>query len=280
MAPMGFVGVGNMGAAMAARAVSVGREVVAFDPSPAACARMRDVGVKTLATAAAVAAECDVVSIVVNTGAQFREAMLGSGGILAGAQRGLIVAVHSTIHVTTLEEVAATAADRGVTVCDAAVTGGPDAAVRGELAIMVGGNAEAVGKLMPDLSTYGSVVVRIGDLGAGMAAKISLMVISLGKVAAAYEGLLLARSAGVDLSEFVRIVGHSEKQSGLHEFFLRERANLFADPAALLGPIGVHEAPKSRKDLDAAIELGRRCGIELPVTSTAHDAMDSTWGVN
>ena len=78
----------------------------------------------------------------------------------------------------------------------------------------------ALETLRPSLSSYASLVVRVGDLGAGMAAKIALMVVSFGKLAAAHEGMQLAHAAGVDLAEFARIVAQSETQSGLHDFFL------------------------------------------------------------
>ena len=130
-------------------------------------------------------------------------------------------------------------------------------------------------------SDYASLVIRMGDLGAGMAAKIALMVISFGKLAATYEGLLLARGAGVELSEFARVVAHSETQSGLHSFFLHERARRFADDySGPLRDIGRHESPKSQKDLHAAIELAGRVGVTLPLTSVAHDEMPATWGLD
>jgi 3-hydroxyisobutyrate dehydrogenase-like beta-hydroxyacid dehydrogenase len=202
----------------------------------------------------------------------------GPDGLLAGAAPGAAVAVHSTIHVTTLEELAGVAAPHGVTVVDAAVTGGPDSARRGELAIMLGGPEDVVSRLRGPLSRYGSLVIRVGDLGAGMAAKIALMVVSFGKLAAAYEGLLLARASGVDLADFATIVRHSEARSGLHDFFIGERGRWF-DGAGPLATIGPHESPKSQKDLDAALELARRHGVDLPLAALVHDEMPAVWGI-
>jgi 3-hydroxyisobutyrate dehydrogenase-like beta-hydroxyacid dehydrogenase len=168
-----------------------------------------------------------------------------------------------------------------VIVVDAAVTGGPDAAARGELVVMIGGDSATFERLRPALSSYASLIVRVGDLGAGMAAKIALMVISFGKLAAAYEGIHLARAAGVDPAEFVRIVEQSERQSGLHDFFLRERAQRFADDYdGPLREIARHESPKSQKDLHAAIELADRLGVTVPFTRLAHDQMPAVWGLD
>jgi 3-hydroxyisobutyrate dehydrogenase len=279
--PIGFVGVGNMGSAMARRTLQVGAGVVAYDANDDARQRLADTGATMVDSPAAVARQCRVVSVVVNTDQQVRDALSGENGITAGAAPGTIVAIHSTIHVDTLEHVAAAAATQSVTVVDAAVTGGPDAAARGELVVMIGASAMTYETLRPWLASYASLIVRVGDLGAGMSAKIALMVISFGKLAAAYEGMHLARTAGVDLNEFARIVEQSERESGLHEFFLRERTSSFADDyQGPLREIARHETPKSQKDLHAAIELAERLGLALPITALAHDEMPSVWGLD
>jgi len=279
--PIGFVGVGNMGSAMALRTLREGGAVVAYDTIDTARKGLADGGATIVDSAAAVAAQCRIVSVVVNTDQQVREALAGSDGIIAGAAKGTIVAIHSTIHVETLEQMAAAAATQSVIVVDAAVTGGPDAAARGELVVMIGGDPATFETLRPALANYASLIVRVGHLGAGMAAKIALMVISFGKLAAAYEGMNLAQAAGVDLAEFVRIVAQSESQSGLHDFFLRERTQRFAhDYQGPLRDIARHESPKSQKDLHAAIELAARFGVALPLTSLAHDEMPAVWGLD
>ena len=279
--PIGFVGVGNMGSAMARRVLGQRGGVVVFDPSATARQRLADAGATIVESAAAVAERCRIISVVVNTDDQVRQALLGPGGVIAGAVGPTIVAIHSTIHLDTLEAVAGEGVARSVTVVDAAVTGGPDAAARGELVVMLGGDPASLELLRPALSSYASLVVRVGGLGAGMAAKIALMVVSFGKLAVAHEGMRLAHAAGVDMGEFARIVAQSETQSGLHDFFLRERTERFdANYAGPLREIARHESPKSQKDLHAAIELAERLGVSLPLTYLAHDQMPAVWGLD
>jgi len=276
---IGFVGVGNMGGAMAARVLATGGGVIACDRSPDACARLEADGAIILETPAAVAERCRVVSVVVNTDDQVREAMLGPDGVLTSAPRGTIVAIHSTIHLDTLEAVAAAAAERSVGVVDAAVTGGVEAALRGELAVLLGGDSASTDAVGPALAPYASLVLRAGELGAGMAAKIALMVVSLGKLAAVYEGLLLAQTAGVDVEELARVIEHSEAQSGITPYFLHARARAFASGDDGLERVGRHEEPKAEKDLHAALELAERLGLALPLTRVAHDEMPAAWDV-
>jgi 3-hydroxyisobutyrate dehydrogenase-like beta-hydroxyacid dehydrogenase len=278
--PIGFIGVGNMGGAMAERVLSQGGAVVAFDASPKASERLAAAGAELVESAAAVARRCKVISVVVNYDADVLAVMDGPQGLLAGAAEGTTVAIHSTIHLGTLETVAANARRQSITVVDAAVTGGIEAAARGELAILLGGPDDIVERLRPALESYASMIIRCGDMGAGMAAKLALMVISFGKLAATYEGLALASAAGVDTIELAKAVGHSETQSGIHEFFLSQRAQLFASGSnELLAEIARHEAPKSQKDLHAALEVAARHRLDLPLTAVAHDQMPLVWGM-
>jgi 3-hydroxyisobutyrate dehydrogenase len=279
---VGFVGIGQMGGAMAVRTAQCGISVVAFDVDPAALAGVTRAGAEAAASAADVASRSEVLSVVVNTDAQLEEAMSSPDGILAGGHPGLVVAIHSTVHISTLEHVAGLARRLDVTVIDAAVTGGPEAAARGQLAVMVGADTATFERVRPTFETYGSLILRMGELGAGLAAKVALNLISFDKLAAAYEGLVLAQAAGVDRSSFVKIVQHSEAQSGLHDFYLNRPGTVFdesSDENRKLLAIGRRESPKSQKDLSAALELASRVGVALPVTAVAYDRMPAVWGV-
>jgi 3-hydroxyisobutyrate dehydrogenase len=243
--------------------------------------RLANAGAIVVDSPAEVAARCSVVSVVVNTDDHVTEAMLAPDGILAGASAGTLVAVHSTIHLETRERMAARAAEDSVAVLDAAVTGGVDAAARGELAVLLGGDPAAVEMITPALAHYASMIVRAGDLCAGMAAKLAIMVASFDKLAATYEGLLLARRAGVDVTELANVIAHSEAQSGIHTFFLHARAGTIADTNDhSLAEVARHEAPKSQKDLHAALVLADAHGLDLPVTRAAHDEMPEVWNAD
>ena len=280
IAPIGFVGVGNMGGAMALRVLAQGGAVVAFDLSPDARRRLASAGATVVDSPSAVAQQCDVISVVVNYDADVVAALLGPEGVLAGAAADTVVAIHSTVHLETLERVAREASTRSVAVVDATVTGGVDAAARGELAVLLGGDRDAVDRVRVAIAPYASVVMHAGGLGAGMAAKLSLMVVSFGKMAATYEGLRLAHAAGVDVNELAGVIAHSEQQSGIHDFFLRTRARTIGDEDDdSFAPIARHESPKSQKDLHAALELAHRLGLPLPVTTASHDAMPAVWGI-
>jgi 3-hydroxyisobutyrate dehydrogenase-like beta-hydroxyacid dehydrogenase len=282
ISPVGFVGVGQMGGAMAVRTAEQGIPVIVFDVDPAASSRVAEAGADVASSAAGVAARSAVVSVVVNTDDQLVAVFSSPDGVLGGASPGLVVAVHSTVHTSTLQEVAELARSRDVTVIDAAVTGGQHAAMRGELAVMVGGDADAFRRVEPAFEAYASLIVRMGDVGAGLAAKIALNLISFVKLAAAYEGLTLAQAAGVDRPSFISILRHSEAHAGLHDFYLDRPGTTFDDSTEegrQLLALARRESPKSQKDLSAALELASRVGIEIPVTGVAYGEMPAVWGV-
>ncbi|MCB0996181.1 MAG: NAD(P)-dependent oxidoreductase [Acidimicrobiales bacterium] len=277
---LGFVGVGNMGGAMALRARERGVALTVFDLAPAAQERLTAAGATVVASPAEVARRSSVVSVVVNYDQDVIDAVLGTDGVLDGASPGLVIAIHSTIHLETLERVIGACSERGVTVVDAAVTGGVEAAQRGELAVLLGGSDDAVARVRSAIGSYASVVLHAGASGAGLSAKLAVNLIGFAKMAAAHEGLALAHAAGVDVVALAEVLAHAERQSGQHEFYLAARSQAFARGGdANLEAIGRHESPKSQKDLHAALELGRRVGVELPVAAVIHDLMPEVWAV-
>lgn len=268
-----------MGGAMATRALSQGSEVVAFDISPAACERLAAAGAVITTSSAEVARRAPVVSVVVKYDDEVIAATLNDRGVFAGAQAGTIVVIHSTVHLSTLEHVAQAGAARGVKVVDAAVTGGAEAASRGELAVMIGGDRGTESAVRDAVEPYASLVMHAGPLGAGMTAKLAVNLVGYVKMAAAYEGLALAKAAGVDVEELSRVIAHSERQSGLHEFFLAARARSLSVGDVLLEDIARRESPTSQKDLHAALELAKQIGVSVPLAAISHDDMPRVWGL-
>ena len=118
------------------------------------------------------AAQSDVVGICVTDGAAVREVTLGPAGVLAGMATGSVLALHSTIGTEDCVEIAEAAAERGVEVIDAPVSGGGAVAAAGRLTVYVGGSDAAVARARPVLETYGNPVLHLGALGAGLRTKL------------------------------------------------------------------------------------------------------------
>ncbi|MFZ2548040.1 MAG: NAD(P)-binding domain-containing protein, partial [Candidatus Microthrix subdominans] len=141
---LGFIGLGQIGAPMAKRWCDQPGGLSVFDVVDAATAPFAAAGAHVAISPAGVAERATVISLMVRDDAQVRSVVSGSDGILATASAGTVVIIHSTVEADTPAEIAALCAPHGVAVLDAPVSGGAMGAHEGTLALMVGGDAEAV----------------------------------------------------------------------------------------------------------------------------------------
>src|SRR6266700_7999234 len=124
MATIGFIGLGNMGAPMAANLVKAGDQVTGFDIVPGPRDALAANGGRATATAAEAAAAGDVVITMLPAGPEVRSVYLGADGVLTNARKNALLIDCSTIDVETARAVAAAAADAGFDMLDAPVSGG------------------------------------------------------------------------------------------------------------------------------------------------------------
>lgn len=196
---IGYVGVGLMGGPMVKRLAGLGWKITAFDIAPAALEAARAAGAKTAGSAAEAARDADLVILNLPTPAAVEAAVFGAGGIVESVRAPQLVVDFSTIEVATCRDYAARLAKAtGCRWVDAPVSGGPPAAAEGKLTIMAGGSAadlERVATLMQDV---GGRCTRMGETGAGLAAKmINQLIVGVGQAMLA-EAESLAESAGID----------------------------------------------------------------------------------
>ena len=200
-----FIGLGNMGAPMAANLAAAGHDVVGFDPADVA------VGGVTLAASGAEA--------VLDTDATVT--MLPNGGILRAVAREIIPAMKqgaalidcSTVDVDSARNVARQAADAGVLSVDAPVSGGVGGAAAGTLTFMAGGSGDAFAKAAPLFDIMGQKAVHCGEVGAGQAAKICNNMILGVTMIATCEAFALADKLGLDRQRMFDVVATSSGYS-------------------------------------------------------------------
>jgi 3-hydroxyisobutyrate dehydrogenase len=206
---IGFIGLGNMGAGMAANLVKAGHDVHAFDLSADALARAREAGCATHARAADAVTGADVVVTMLPNGAIVRAVF--AGDVLGKAPAGALLIDCSTIDVASARDVAEQAAAGGYRFVDAPVSGGIAAANAGTLTFMVGGDAADFAGAEPILATMGKAVIHAGAAGAGQAAKICNNMLLGASMVATCETFAMAAKLGLDLQTFFDI---SSKASG------------------------------------------------------------------
>ena len=217
MASIGFIGLGNMGAPMAANLVKAGHGVTGYDLNPAALRTLTAAGVKGAGSAAEAAKGADVVITMLPAGEDVREVWLHQGGLIAAVgnaknAKPLLIDC-STIDVDSARAVTAAAAAAGLAMLDAPVSGGTTGAKNATLTFMVGGTADAFARGQPILAAMGKNIFHAGGPGAGQAVKIcNNMMLAINMVGVC-EGFLLAERLGLDWSKLHQICSTASANS-------------------------------------------------------------------
>jgi len=212
MATIGFIGLGNMGAPMAANLLTAGHQVIGYDVVAGAGAALTQKGGRAAANALEAAAAGEIVVTMLPAGPQVRQVYLGPDGVIARARRGALLIDCSTIDVETARAVAAAAADSGFEMLDAPVSGGVIGAEAGTLTFMVGGEAGAFARGEPILREMGKTIVHAGSAGNGQTAKICNNMILGASMIAVCEGFALAEKLGLPAQTLFDIASKSTSQ--------------------------------------------------------------------
>jgi 3-hydroxyisobutyrate dehydrogenase len=214
-ARIGFVGLGNMGEPMVRRLAAAGHEVSAYDLAGSARDRLADVAGVTVAAAAGDVAEgADMVILMLPDSAAVEQVLLGDGLLRRVAPPALVVDMSSSEPERT-RALAEQAAQAGLTLVDAPVSGGVAGARAGTLTIMAGGPPGALARLRPVLDVLGSKVVHAGaGPGAGHAVKALNNLMSAAHLLVSCEAMLAAEAFGLDPAVVLNIVNESSGRSG------------------------------------------------------------------
>ncbi len=215
MAIIGFIGLGNMGAPMAANLVKAGHTVTGYDLSAPVLAALEAAGGKIATSAAEAAKGASVVITMLPAGEHVREVWLHQGGLIEAirdAGNPLLIDC-STIDVESARVVTEAAKEAGLAMLDAPVSGGTVGALNGTLTFMVGGDADAYALGLPILQAMGKNIFHAGGPGAGQAVKIvNNMMLAVNMVGVA-EGFLLAQKLGLDWGKLHEICGTATANS-------------------------------------------------------------------
>jgi 3-hydroxyisobutyrate dehydrogenase len=212
MATIGFIGLGNMGGPMAANLVKAQHRIAGYDIAAEARAALAENGGHAASGVAEAASAGDIVITMLPAGPQVRAVYLGPDGIIAHARPGALLIDCSTIDVETARLVAATAAEQGLEMLDAPVSGGVIGAEAASLTFMVGGEPAAFARAEPVLKAMGRTIVHAGPAGSGQTAKICNNMILAASMIAVCEGFALADKLGLPAQTLFDICSKSTSQ--------------------------------------------------------------------
>jgi len=209
MPTIGFIGLGNMGAPMAANLVKAGSHVLGFDVVAAARQAAAQDGVQIVANARGTVDDADVVISMLPGG---EHVLAVWNDVVPLARQGTLFIDCSTIDVGSARKAHTLAAGRGIATLDAPVSGGVGGAKAATLTFMVGGSKEAFARGKPILERMGKRVVHCGEAGNGQVAKICNNMILGASMIAVGEAFVLGEKLGLSHQALFDVASASSGQ--------------------------------------------------------------------
>jgi 3-hydroxyisobutyrate dehydrogenase len=218
MVRVGWIGLGAMGAPMAAVVARAGHEVTAFDIDPGRVAALAADRVLAATTIEEAAKGADVLAIMVATPAQGEAVLFGEGAAADLLDPGSVVLVMSTVGLAAVTSWSARLAELGVELVDAPVSGGVARAASGDLLMLVGGSSRAIATVRPLLDAMASNAPVVGSApGDGQKLKLVNQLLCGVHIAAAAEALAFADSMGLDAGTCWEVLRHGAAASFMFE---------------------------------------------------------------
>ena len=168
---IGFIGLGTMGVGMSLNLLKAGHEVSVHNRTREKEEIVAGEGAQRAESPRQAAEGAEIIITMVSDTPDVEEVVLGAEGIIHGAPQGAIVIDMSTISPAATRQMAEELGKKGIKMLDAPVSGGPEGANQGTLAIMVGGDPDDFDKALPILDIMGKTVTHVGDIGAGQVTK-------------------------------------------------------------------------------------------------------------
>jgi 3-hydroxyisobutyrate dehydrogenase len=261
MDKVAFLGLGTMGAAMAANLARAGFAVTAWNRTPGRAPDLADLGIEMTSTPAEAVGDTPIVVVCVSDTPDVEAVLFGEDGVATAARAETLIIDCSTIAPSGSWDFAARLRERGLRMVDAPVSGGSEGAKNATLTIFVGGDERDVEHARPVLNALGRTITHVGPIGAGQAVKAVNQVILAGAYLGVAEGIVLAMKAGLDVEQVVGALSGGAAQS----WVLTNRSARMIDNDYPLGfKVALH-----RKDLGIALDLAAQLGAVLPVSALA-----------
>ena len=272
---VGFIGLGIMGASMASNLQSAGYKLVVHDVRRESATPHLKAGARWADSPKAVGEACEVVFTSLPGPVEFEAVALGKGGLVEGLKKGSVLFDLTTNAPSMVRKAQLVYAEKGLHLLDAPVSGGPQGAKSGRLAIWVGGDQAIFDKHKKVLDAIGDAARYIGPIGAGSVAKLVHNCAGYAIQTALAEVFSMGIKGGVEplaLWEAVRsgAQGRSRTFDRLHDRFL---VNKYDPPSFAL--------KLAHKDMRLATELGRELGVPMRLANLAYaeltEALNRGW---
>lgn len=252
---IGYVGLGNMGGALAAR-LQGNHDLIVFDHSPIAVEQMTQLGATVAASPGDLAAACEVVFLCLPTSDQVEEALFGVDGLAAGLRKGAIVIDQTTGDPARTRAFAGRLAAQDVDLVDAPISGGAAGAKAGTIAIMVGASDAQMARIRPILQAISPNIFHAGGVGNGQVVKLVNNLMSTAQRLLSFEALALAAANGVEPRTATDILVAGGGCNAYLEKILK--------PRVLEGKLNIgFTLGLAHKDVRLACQMGNDSGVPM-----------------
>jgi 3-hydroxyisobutyrate dehydrogenase-like beta-hydroxyacid dehydrogenase len=206
----GFIGLGSQGAPMVRRMIDAGLATILWARRPSALDPFRDTSARFASSVAELAHEAKHVGVCVVNDRDVRQVC---DELIPNMSTGSRIAIHATVHPDTCRAVAAQAAEYGIRIVDAPVSGGAPAAQAGKLAVMVGADEADLAACRPVFETFGNPIIHLGPIGAGQQAKLINNTLFTAHLGLAHKALQAASELGIARDAFIQLIRASSGRS-------------------------------------------------------------------
>ncbi|MDH6196131.1 3-hydroxyisobutyrate dehydrogenase-like beta-hydroxyacid dehydrogenase [Mycobacterium frederiksbergense] len=261
---IGFIGLGNMGAAMAANLLKAGHEVTAYNRSADKVAPLVAQGARA-ATSVADACQGDIVITMLANDDAVEAVTFGADGILAGLSAGAVHVSSSTISVALAERLTAAHSEAGHGFVSAPVFGRPEAAAAAKLFVVAAGKSAAVATASPIFDAIGQRTFVVGEAPeAASLVKISGNFLIASVIESLGEAMALVGKAGVDKQQYLELLTSTLFDAPVYRTYGGLLARETFTPAGFAATLGL-------KDVKLALSAGEQLQVPLPVASLLRD---------
>jgi 3-hydroxyisobutyrate dehydrogenase-like beta-hydroxyacid dehydrogenase len=269
---VGYIGLGNIGKPSAERLIGDTFKAHVYDVYAPAVEELVAAGAVGCSSVAELANACSHIGICVRDDAQVQDLLHGDDGVFAHAAKGTLIAIHSTVTQANLLRWAEEAAQEGLDLIDAPITGGAHRAADGTLCYMVGGSAEQLEASSPVFLTSAEKIVHAGPIGSGIALKLCNNFIQYTEFVAMVEATRLAEACGLSV-DVLRSVGLSNGVVNEQMYMFASGRNAVAKSSTeeQMDPYFGAMGRLGRKDLECAISTAADRGVVLPTAEFIRD---------
>lgn len=260
---IGWIGLGKMGIPMAQNLINAGYQLNIHNKTRGKAIIWQDKGVKEVQTPALLLAESDIVILMVSDDAAIYDIFKGEDGLLSAETSGKIIVNMSTVSPAISKEMALLCQEKGNSYIDAPVSGSVKQATEGTLVIMAGGNQQAYEMLRPVFGVLGKFDLKVGESGAGNAAKLAINTMLALHAQGLAETILFAKQQGISTNDLMDLIN----QSALGNAFIKIKGDAILNDN--------YQAVFALKHIAKDLRLAKNEGLNSPLADVLNQSFQA-----